>query len=137
MFEELNIYTDNGHFFFERGQKLSEVCNAPNNPGVYYILQLRKGKVQLVYIGTSGTINQKGEFSDQLLYGRINNKQNGVKRQRFFEDIMLQNEIDALDIYWFVTFDGDKRHLPAYVEAVLLQKHFDMYGCLPEWNKSF
>jgi len=137
MFDELNIYKDNGHFFFERGQKLSEVCNAPNKSGVYYILQLRKGKIQLVYIGASGTINQKGQFSDQLLYGRINNKQNGVKRQQFFEDIMLKNEIDALDIYWFVTFDETHHHLPAYVEAVLLQRHFEMYGCLPEWNKSF
>lgn len=137
MFDELDIYKDNGHFFFERGKTLSEVCNAPDKPGVYYIIMLRKGKVQLVYIGASGTINQRGEFSTQLLYGRINNKQNGVKRQQFFEEVMLQNEIDALDIYWFVTFDKNQRHLPAYVEAVLLQKHFDMYGCLPEWNKSF
>lgn len=137
MFDELNIYEDTGHFFFERGQKLSEVCNAPEKPGIYYIIQLRKGKVQLVYIGASGTINQKGKFSSQLLYGRINNKQNGVKRQRFFETIMAQNEIDALDIYWYVTFDENNRHLPAYVEAVLLQKHFELYGCLPEWNKSF
>lgn len=50
---------------------------------------------------------------------------------------MLQKEIDALDIYWFVTFDKDNQHLPSYVEALLLQKHFDIYGCLPQWNKGF
>jgi hypothetical protein len=90
--------------------------------GVYYILMLRKGKIELVYIGASGTMNQKGKFSTQLLRGRLNNKQDGKKRQHFFEEIMLENEIDALDIYWFVTFDDKHRHIPTYIEALLLQK---------------
>jgi hypothetical protein len=137
MFDELSKYKNNGHFFFKVEQTLSQVCNAPEQAGVYYILMLRKGKVQLVYIGASGTINQKGKFSKQLLRGRINNKQDGMKRQYFFEEIMLKNEIDALDIYWFVTFDKDNQHIPSYVEALLLQKHFEINGCLPEWNKEF
>lgn len=137
MFDELTKYKNNGHFFFKRGQTLLQVCNAPEQPGVYYILMLRKGKIELVYIGSSGTINQQGKFSSQLLRGRINNKQTGMKRQQFFEEIMLQKEIDAFDIYWFITFDKDNRHLPSYVEALLLQKHFDIYGCLPQWNKGF
>lgn len=137
MFDELTKYKNNGHFFFERGQTLSRVCNAPEKAGVYYILMLRKGKIELVYIGASGTINQRGEFSTQLLRGRLNNKQDGKKRQHFFEAIMLENEIDALDIYWFVTFDDKHSHIPTYVEALLLQKYFDIYGCLPQWNKSF
>ena len=137
MFDELTKYKNNGHFFFERGQTLSQVCNAPEKAGVYYILQLRKGKIQLVYIGASGTINQNGQFKNQFLKGRINNKQNGVKRQHFFDEIMEQNYIDALDIYWFVSFDEKHRHIPTYVEALLLQKHFEIFGCLPEWNKEF
>lgn len=137
MFDELKKYKTNGHFFFEKGNTLSQVCNAPEQPGVYYILMLRKGKIQLVYIGSSGTINQKGKFSTQLLRSRLNNKQDGRKRQPFFEEVMLENEIDALDIYWFVTFDEKRQHIPAYVEALLLQKHFDIYGCLPLWNKDF
>lgn len=60
-----------------------------------------------------------------------------MKRQFFFEEIMLKNEIDALDIYWFVTFDENNQHIPTYVEALLLQKHFEIYGCLPELNKEF
>jgi len=79
-------------------------------------MQLCKGKIQLVYIGASGTMDQEGEFSKQLLKGRINNKQNGIKRQHFFEGIMEQNNIDALDIYWFVTFGEKHKHLPSYVE---------------------
>ena len=137
MFDELAKYKNNGHFSFERGHTLSQVCNAPEQPGVYYILMLRKGKIQLVYIGASGTINQKGKFSTQLLRGRLNNKQDGKKRQHFFEEIMLENEIEALDIYWFVTFDDKHQHIPTYVEALLLQKYFEIYSCLPEWNKGF
>ena len=137
MFDELTKYKNNGHFFFERGQTLSQVCNATEQPGVYYILMLRKGKIELVYIGASGTINQQGKFSKQLLKGRINNKQNGVKRQHYFDEIMLQNDIDALDIYWFVTFNEKHQHIRTYVEALLLQKHFEIYECLPEWNKEF
>lgn len=137
MFDELTKYKHNGHFFFKRGQTLLQVCNAPEQPGVYYILMLRKGKIELVYIDASGTINQKGKFSSQLLRGSFNNKQTGMKRQQFFEEIMLQNEIEALDIYWFVTFDKNYQHIPSYVEALLLQKHFEIYGCLPKWNKKF
>lgn len=137
MFSELNKYKQNGHFFFTRDQKLSEECNAPELPGVYYILQLRKGKVDLVYIGKSGTLNQNGSFSKQQLKTRINNKQNGTKRQDFFQEIMAENDIDALDIYWFVTFDKNHNDLPAFVEATIMQRYFEIYGCLPEWNKSF
>lgn len=45
---------------------------------------------------------------------------------------MSQNDNDALDIYWFVTFDEKHQHMPAYAQALLLQKHFEVYGCLPE-----
>ena len=137
MFAELTKYKTNGHFFFQRGQTLSQVCNAPEKAGVYYILMLRKGKIELVYIEASGTINQKGAFSTQLYQGLLNNKQNGTNGQQFFEEIMLQKEIDALDIYWFVTFDKANQHLPSYVAALLLQNHFDLHGCLPQWNKGF
>ena len=137
MFEELTIYKNNGNFFFKSGQTLCQECNAPEQAGVYYILALRKGKVELVYIGASGTINQKGEFRTQLLRGRLNNKQNGIRRQQFFEEMILQKEIQSLHIHWFVTFDKNNQHIPSYVEALLLQKHYEIYGCLPEWNQSF
>lgn len=137
MFTELKKYKNNGHFFFKRGQTLSEECNAPDKPGVYYIIQLCKGNIQFVYVGASGTMNQNGPYKNKLLNDSINNKQNGVNRQNFFEEIMEQKNIDALDIYWFVTVDEKHQHLPNYLEELLLQKHFEIYGCLPEWNKEF
>ena len=58
MFDETKKYKNNGHFFFKKGNQLSEVSKGvPELPGVYYIVRLAKGRVELVYIGKSGTIS--------------------------------------------------------------------------------
>lgn len=113
MFDETNKYKNNGHFFFKKGDKLTDISkDVPELPGVYYIVRLAKGKIDLVYIGKSGTITQSGEFKEQLLRGRINNKQEGTKRQEFFDKKMITENIDGLDIYWFVTMDKINGDLP-------------------------
>ena len=138
MFDETNKYNNNGHFFFQKGDRLIDVSkDVPEMPGVYYILRLAKGKIDLVYIGKSGTINQSGIFKDQLLKGRINNKSNGIKRQIFFEQKISEEIIDGLDIYWFVTMDKTINDLPGYTEGLLMQRYFEMHGKLPAWNKCF
>jgi len=138
MFDDLNKYKNNGHFFFKKGDLLSVVSkDVPEKPGVYYILRLARGKVDLVYIGKSGTIMQDGRFKDQLLRGRLNNKQNGIKRQEYFTLKIDQDNIDALDIYWFVTIDENCKDLPGYVEGLLMQRFYELNGTLPEWNKDF
>ena len=110
--------------------------DVPDLPGVYYILRLSKDKIDLVYIGKSGTITQSGVFKDQLLQGRINNKSNRIKRQEYFEQKILEDKIDGLDIYWYVTMDKNN-DLPGYVEGLLMQRYFDLHGKLPPWNKCF
>lgn len=138
MFDELNQYKNNGHFFFQKGESLSiKSKDVPELPGVYYILRLTQGKVDLVYIGKSGTIVQNGQFKSQLLKGRINNKQEGMKRQHYFEQKMEQENIEALDIYWFVTYDKHHQDLPGFVEGKIIQRYFDLHGYLPPWNKEF
>lgn len=138
MFDLLNKYTNNGHFFFQKGDVLKvQSQEVPELPGVYYILRLAHGKVELVYIGKSGTMLQNGQFKNQLLKKRINNKQEGIKRQQYFEQKIEQENIDALDIYWFVTFGRQFQDLPGFVEGQLLQEYFKLHGCLPPWNKEF
>jgi hypothetical protein len=138
MFDETRKYKNNGHFFFKKGNQLSEVSkDVPELPGVYYIVRLARGKVELVYIGKSGTITLSGQFKDQLVKGRINNKQDGMKRQDFFDIKMIEENIDGLDIYWFVTMDESNSDLPAYVEGLLMQRFFEVQGRLPLWNKDF
>lgn len=135
MFDELKIYKNNGHFFFKRGNSLKDVSkDVPDLPGVYYIIRLAGGRVKLVYIGKSGSIEQDGQFKKQGLRGSLNNKQGGLQRQDYFEKKFREENIDGLDIYWFVTFDKTNRNLPGYVEGLILQIHFERYGCLPEWN---
>jgi hypothetical protein len=138
MFDETKKYKNNGHFFFKKGDRLIDVSkDVPELPGIYYIIRLSKGKVDLVYIGKSGTMNQSGIFKDQLLRGRINNKCDGMKRQQYFEQKILQEKISGLDIYWFVTMDKNNNDLPGYVEGLLMQRYFDIHGKLTPWNKCF
>jgi hypothetical protein len=138
MFDETRKYKNNGHFFFKKGDRLSEVSkDVPELPGVYYIIRLAKGKVELVYIGKSGTIAQNGQFKDQLLRDRINNKRNGKKRQEFFDQKMTDENIDGLDIYWLVTIDQSNHDLPAYTKALIMQRFYETHGKLPLWNKDY
>lgn len=138
MFDELSKYAHQGHFFFKNGDKLSEVSKeVPEEPGIFCVYRLARGNIDLAYVGCSGTILQNGKFKDQMLKGTINNKQESIKRQEFFERKFVQENIEALDIYWSVTFDRNHHDLPSYVKAVLLQRYFEIYGKLPLWNKDF
>ena len=138
MFDEIKKYKNNGHFFFKKGDNLKQVSKSvPALPGVYYIIRLSNGRIELVYIGKSGTIQQNGQFKDLGLQGRLNIKQEGIESQDFFESRILKENIDALDIYWFVTFDTKHNDLPGFVEGLLIQRFFEINGRLPLWNKDF
>lgn len=138
MIENIKKYKNCGHFFFGKGDNLAQKSkNVPEKPGVYYILRTANGKVDLVYIGKSGTVLQDGSFKPQLLCKRLNNKQENVKRQVYFNMKIEQENIDGLDIYWFVTVDDKNNDLPGYVEAAILQRFYETHGKLPEWNKEY
>lgn len=145
LFEELDKY-EHEKFSFARNQRLSEVCNVPpNKAGVYYILKVSNGKKELVYIGSSGTMKKSRKFCNQLLRKRlvkgkqgkklVCGKQVAMSRQEYFTSQL--NDREKLEIYWFVTYDENFKHLPKYVEGVLMQKYFELNGCLPLWNNEF
>jgi hypothetical protein len=49
MFDKTKKYKNWGHFFFQKGDKLSEVSlEVPELPGVYYIIRLVHGRNDLV-----------------------------------------------------------------------------------------
>ena len=57
MFDETKKYRNNGHFFFKKGDSLKQVSKSvPDLPGVYYIVRLSNGRIELVYIDKSGTL---------------------------------------------------------------------------------
>ncbi len=125
MFNETGKYQNNGHFFFEAGDVLSLVGeNVAEGAGVYYILKLARGKVDLVFIGKSDNLKQK--FCSDV-DGMINNQ--------LFEQKIVEESIEALDIYWFVSIDDKHSDLPGYVEGLLMQRYFEIYGQIPPWNK--
>jgi hypothetical protein len=126
MFQEPKKYTDNDHFFFEADKDLEKVCNAPKDKdGVFKVLELRNGKIDLVYIGYS---NSGGLFNEIV---------NGIHYDKNLRKIgwtyqMLKDKTDALDIYWYVT-DNEEGQKKEQVD--MLKDFVNATGKLPEWNK--
>lgn len=138
MFAPLKKYKQQGSFIFTHGQILSDVSKEdPNLPGIYYIIKVTGTNRTLVYIGKSGTFNQNGQFKTQLLHKRLNNLQDGIRRQDYFTQKIKEESLDCLEIHWIVTFDDVYNDLPGYVEGQLLQEYFESHGNLPPWNKEY
>jgi len=143
MFDELTKYSNSGHFFFKKTDKLSAVCNAPfNKSGVYLVYGLAKSRIELIYIGRSGkrggnsliSIRKAGlgGIKDRI----VNGHQFGKSPRRIsWPDQISKEDIEALDVYWYITHDNGDDDCPSVIEKMLLQKHLDIFGRLPRWNK--
>ena len=145
MFDELNKYKINDHFFFTVTDALKDVCNAPTDKnGVYIIYSFKNGKIDVVYIGSSGkkladgTIKTRkaglGGMKDRLVNGHQFGK---ISRKKSWPIQMLIENIEALDIYWWVTYDEKSKDCPLKIEDVILRKYLKIYGQLPKWNKKY
>jgi hypothetical protein len=141
MFDELSKYKQSDHFFFRATDNLDQVCNAPTDKsGVYVIYALKGGRIELVYIGRSGEVNSDGipvvsntdfgGLKDELLNG----SQFGGPRRSTWKTVMQYEKIEALDVYWYVTYNDKFVDCPKTIQGKLLQKHVDIYGRLPKWN---
>lgn len=133
MFKEPKSYTVNDHFFFEASNQLEKVCNAPKNKqGVFKVLELKNGKITLVFIGyTSQTDSQSnvGSLFEEIVNGTHYDKNS---RNLGWTYQIIKDKTDALDIYWYVTEIADE---PKAIAASLLKQHVEEYGKLPKWNK--
>lgn len=143
MINELAKYKETGHFFFESRDRLSQVCNAPTNKsGVYLVYALKHGKIELVYIGKSGKLMPDGSMfvrkaglggiKDRIVNGHQFGK---TPRKVSWPIQMISENIDALDVYWFVTHSIKFKDCPRVIENDLLKKHISFYGQLPRWNR--
>ena len=139
MFDELIKYKQADHFFLKPTDKLTDVCNAPNDKaGVYIVYALKRGQVEMRYIGRSGVVKdngtlfiRQGGIKDRL----VNGKRDGELRRNFWLREMLRENIAALDIYWYVTHNNSYIDCPKKLEDILLAKFKDIYGQLPLWNR--
>ncbi|MDP9077613.1 MAG: hypothetical protein M3O71_09350 [Bacteroidota bacterium] len=143
MFDELNKYKINDHFFYQATDSLIEVCNAPaDKSGVYLVYALEHGRIELVYIGSSGKklpdgniktrVAGLGGIKDRLVNGHHFGK---TPRKKSWPIQMLSEDIHALDVYWWVTHDNKNKDCPLDVESIILEKYYEIYGGLPRWNK--
>ena len=142
MFDELRKYDHKGHFFYSPTDNLKEVCNAPTDKsGVYVIYALKNGRIELIYIGCSGKVLNDGTLfirnsglggiKDRL----VNGKQFGTSRKHAWKTIMDFEQIEALDIYWYVTHNEHYVDCPGVLENTLLKRFQEVYGRLPAWNR--
>lgn len=144
MTEILKPYVNNGKFIFNITDDLRKVCNAPTKEGGIYILYSTiKNKKEVIYIGSSGHIQNSGNMHVRKsggggLKGRIvNGHQFGGKRFISWKSQMKLDKLKSLEIHWFVTHNSVFIHSPIYVESCLLQDYFNCNGKLPKWNKKF
>jgi len=143
MFDQLDKYKKKGHFFFQPTDSLEEVCNAPDDrEGVYLIYELKDGHVTLVYIGTSGEKIKDYAIREGLL-GLQTSIISGTesewkdRRSQRWPIKMLAENIHALDIYWWVTYNGNNYSgdHPEDVKRSIMRIYKKIYGEVPGWNK--
>lgn len=144
MFDELNKYKHKNHFFFTADDNLLSACNAPTDKaGIYIVYALKKGKIDLIYLGCSGKIKGDGSlFIRKAGIGGIkdrivNGKQFGQPRRNSWKAKILEEGIEALDVYWYVTHNESFIDCPRILEIKLLKNYHNIYGQLPRWNNEF
>lgn len=139
MFDELDKYKINDHFFFSSTEDLEKVCNAPKDKsGVYVVYELKYGRIELVYIGTSSTLNYDGvtNANEANLYDDIvNGIQFDAPRHWSWKQKLIDEHIDAFDVYWYVTIDEKFKDSPLLVESKIMKTHYKIYNKYPRWNR--
>jgi hypothetical protein len=141
MNEILKLYSISGCFYFAVDTNLKDVCTAPKrHGGIYCVYNYKRTTKKLIYIGSSGWISQCGDFKirrNGMFQRIVNGKQFKKKRKESWSIKMKEQNIKKIRVDWYQTFDESIEHIPAYVEALCIQKYFEENKCLPIWNTEF
>ena len=124
MFDELSKYKENDHFFLKSNDDLKALCNAPSKNGVFLIYSLNRGRIEMVFIGCTDLSLEPEGLKNQI-----------VSREKFLKSKLKQEGADAVDIYWYVTNTSKKIDSPKEIEIKIMQRHLEVYGTIPRWNK--
>lgn len=139
MLSKLNSYKEKGTFLFKATDSLLAVCNAPKNcSGIYLIYALVNGKRDLIYIGISGRKGADGKINHRKdgLRGRfLTGKTDGILRKIAWPNRMIAQNIQELEIEWYVTYGMHNQDFPRELEIELLTQYQTIFGRLPIWNK--
>ena len=133
----MNIeYITKGYCSFRLGDSLRKQTKDIPTGYAVYIFRKNTETGDILYIGKSGTILQNGSFETQDLRKRLNNKQDGMPRQKFLsKKITGDTEIKQIFIEWYII--DERKYLPSLIEAQLLQDYYMQHSCLPIWNNKF
>ena len=72
-----------------------------------------------------------GGIKDRIVNGHQFGK---IPRRKSWPNQMRFENIEALDVYWYVTHNDKFKDCPRELENELLQNHVGLYGRLPRWN---
>ena len=100
---------------------------------------LKQGRITLVYVGAAGKIKHTGrKIGKENFYEEmINGQQFGGRRADTWKQKLIDEKIEALDIYWYETYNKHVKVIPALVQALVIQAQFDLQRKLPAWNEEF
>lgn len=137
-------YKKKGYCKFKLGDKLNEQTKDVCTGFGVYIMRSNTENGEILYIGKSGTFHNgtKSYKSEQNLIhkkepqnlrGRLNNKQEGVSRETFLSNKLLSSTfLHTIVIEWYIV--DERKILPGFLEAALLQEYYEKHKCLPLWN---
>ncbi len=118
------------------------VCNAPNDAsGVFLVYSIEAEDKVLIMVGSTGTVQNDGTLKAKNggLYDKIVNGHQFAKTARKFSwKTQLQLEkIEAVEVFWYETYNSKTKVIPTYVEGQILQLFLKEKGKLPRWNVAF
>lgn len=142
MNKELEKFTVKGNFTFTQEDSLEAVCNASETgSGIFVVYAVEADTKELIMVGSTGTVQNDGTLKSKNggLYDKIVNGQQFAKTGRKYSwpaQMKIEN-IDALEVLWFETFNDNAKSIPTSVEGQILQNFLDETGKLPRWNIAF
>jgi len=138
MYKELEKFTVKGNFTFTQEDNLEAVCNSSETGSGVFVVYAAK---ELIMVGSTGTVQNDGTLKSKNggLHDKIVNGHQFAKTGRKYSwpAQMKKESIDALEVFWFETFNDTAKAIPTSVEGQVLQNFLDENGKLPRWNVAF
>ncbi len=142
MYKELENFKVKGNFTYTQNDSLEEVCTASENgSGVFVVYAIAGADKELIMVGSTGTVQNDGTLKSKNggLHDKIVNGHQFAKTGRKYSwpAQMKSENIDALEVFWYETFNNDIKMIPTSIEGKILQNFLDENGRLPRWNVAF
>lgn len=142
MYKALEKIIVQDKFTFQLTDDLENVCNcSENHNGIFIVYDMSNDNKELIMVGSTGTIQNDGSLKSKNggLYDKIVNGHQFAKsgRKYTWPTQMKKENITALEVFWYDTFNSNNRVIPTFLEAQILQEFFEVHGKLPRWNVAF